>query len=164
MPRFRIAWLMVAIVFVALDLAAIRGLLGVRDTYANLVGLGVLPMANFLALGAILSAVRPKCPPFLVGFEVFGAVAMLACHMWAWVSPDSLTRCLLALIVPVADSLRETWGEPATYYAIHAIASVLLTVPQVIFALVGGSLASLVAALVARRRRKRLEAVPESPP
>ena len=54
MPRFRIAWLMAAIALVAIDLGAIRGLLGVRDTYANLVGLGVLPMANLLALGAVL--------------------------------------------------------------------------------------------------------------
>ena len=159
MPRFRIAWLMAAIAIVAIDLAAIRGLLGVRDTYANLVGLGVLPMANLLALGAILGATRPKSPPFFVGFEVFGVVAMLACHMWAWLSPDSLTWFLLEHILSVEGSLRASWGELETYYTRYAIASVLLTLPQVIFALVGGCLASRVAALGARRRRRRSELV-----
>lgn len=159
MPRFRIAWLMAAIALVAFDLGAIRGLLGVRDTFANLVGVGVLPMANLLALGAILGATRRKFPPFLAGFEVFGAVAMLACLMGAWLSPDSLARCINELTIPVADTLRETWGEPATYYACYAMAIILLTLPQVIFALLVGGLASL----DARRQRRRLEAVAESP-
>lgn len=155
MPRLRIAWLMAAIALVALDLGAIRGLFEFRDMFSELVGVGVLPMANLLALGAVLGAGRRKWPPFLAGFEVFGAVAMLACLMWAWLSPDSLARCINELTVPIADTLSETWGEPATLYACYAMAIVLLTLPQVIFAIVGGGLASL----DARRQRRRLESI-----
>lgn len=54
MPRLRIAWLMAAIALVAIDLGAIRGLFEFRDMFSKLVGVGVLPMANLLALGAVL--------------------------------------------------------------------------------------------------------------
>ena len=145
---------MLAVVFVAFDLGAIRGLFGVRDTFAELVGVGALPMANVLALAAILGASRPKFPTFLTGFVVFGAAAMLACLAWAWQSPDSLTMLLLRLLAPVTKALRAASGGPLNY----AIASVLLGAPQAIFAVLGGTLASLLTSF-ARRRRLRSELV-----
>lgn len=147
-PRFRIAWLMVAVALVAVDLGAIRGLFEFRDTFSELVGVGVLPMANLLAVGAAVGAARRRFPPFLAGFEVFGAAAMLACLTWAWLSPNSLTLGLLRLLIPVTHHFRtELFGVgPANY----AIAGLLLSLPQVGFALLGGGLASF----VARRRRR----------
>lgn len=80
-PRFRIAWVMVAVAIAALDFTAIRALLG---PYTNsleyqktmLLLLGALPMANVLAVGMLIGQRRPASRPFLLGFEAFGAMAL----------------------------------------------------------------------------------------
>jgi hypothetical protein len=79
-PRFRIAWLMVAVAIAAVDFAATRAVLsdlydGARDT-ALLLLLGALPMANVLAVGMLIAYPRPTSRPFLLGFEIFGALAL----------------------------------------------------------------------------------------
>jgi hypothetical protein len=160
-PRFRIAWLMVVVAFVALDLGAIRGLFGVRDTFAELVLVGVLPMANILAAVAILGAVRRGFPPFLVGFEVFGAAAMLACLAWAWLSPDALTVYLVGILLLVVRLFRtESFGVGLVNYT---IAGVLLSLPEVVLALLGGWLTSLAATSLARRRRRSVSRRADAP-
>src|SRR4051794_21903333 len=74
MPRFRIAWGMVAVAIAALDFAAIRASLEFRE--AVLLVLGALPMANVLAVGILIARQRPGSRPFLLGFEAFGAMAL----------------------------------------------------------------------------------------
>ena len=72
-PRFRIAWVMVAVAIAALNLAVIRVLLG--SPVGELVVLGALPMANVLAVGLLIGLRRRGSRPFLLGFEAFGAMA-----------------------------------------------------------------------------------------
>ena len=74
MPRFRIAWIMVAVAIAALDFAAIRASLDIRE--AVLFVLGALPMANVLAVGILIAQQRPGSRPFFLGFEAFGAMAL----------------------------------------------------------------------------------------
>jgi hypothetical protein len=74
-PRFRIAWVMVAIAIVALDFGAIRALIGLNSLAADSLLLGALPMANVLAVGLLIGQTHPGIRPFLLGFETFGAVA-----------------------------------------------------------------------------------------
>ena len=153
MPRFRIAWLMAAVAFVALDFAAIRALFGLRDGFSELVGLGVLPMANLLAIVAVVVAKGRGSRPFLVGFVASGAAATLSCFAWSWLSPDSLTRGLVVLLIPIAQSLRTNAFGPTNFL----IAGVLLSTPQLALALLGGGLSSVVG------RRKRASAIGPEP-
>jgi hypothetical protein len=74
-PRFRIAWIMFAVAIAAINFAPIRalndpGLGGV------LVVVGALPVANVLVVGMLIARKRPGSRPFLLGFEVFGALAL----------------------------------------------------------------------------------------
>src|SRR3954454_2036881 len=75
MPRFRIAGVMVAIAIAALDFAAIRAFLDIPDVF--LLVLGAVPMANVLAVGILIGQQRPGSRPFLLGFEAFGAMALV---------------------------------------------------------------------------------------
>jgi hypothetical protein len=52
-PRFRIAWLMVAVAIAAVDSGAIRAMLGIRPDAAILLVFGALPMANVLVVGLL---------------------------------------------------------------------------------------------------------------
>ncbi len=82
MPRFRIAWLMVAVAIAGIDFGVIRTLLA-----ELFLVMGALSMANVLVVGLLIAQQRPSSRPFLWGFEVFGAMA-------------------LALLYPPSDSLR----------------------------------------------------------
>ena len=75
-PRFRIASIMVVVAIVALDLVAIRALLGFRSLMGELLILGALPMANVLAVGLLIGQRRPGNRPFLLGFVPFGAMSL----------------------------------------------------------------------------------------
>jgi hypothetical protein len=58
-PRFRIAWLMVAVAIAALDFAAIGAILGSgADDFGIFLLLGALPMANVLAVGILIGQRR----------------------------------------------------------------------------------------------------------
>ena len=87
LPRFRIAWVMVAVAIAALDFGAIRACLdslnrdrGILLFWArpitNVLAVGTLPMANVLAVGTMISQRRPGRGPFGIGFEAFGAMAL----------------------------------------------------------------------------------------
>jgi hypothetical protein len=76
MPRFRIAWLMVAVAIAGINFAAIRALLDLNGTAAQLLLVGALPMANVLIVGIMIARQRVRSRPFLLGFEVFGAIAL----------------------------------------------------------------------------------------
>ncbi len=83
MPRIRIAWVMVFVVVAALNFWFFR--ICYYDLGANLgsvvnmfdvLYIGSMPMANILLLGILISLQRRGIRPFLMGFEVFGAVAL----------------------------------------------------------------------------------------
>jgi hypothetical protein len=79
-PRFRIAWVMVAVAIVALDVWAIGAVYDLRSGDQNmtdLLGTGAIPMANILAISQLMRLRRHESPPFLLGFQAFGAIAMV---------------------------------------------------------------------------------------
>ena len=75
-PRFRIAWVMVAVAFAALDFVAIRAFVDSPSPVSENLLFGALPMANVLAVGLLIARQRPESRPFLLGFEIFGATAL----------------------------------------------------------------------------------------
>jgi hypothetical protein len=76
-PRFRIALIMLIIAVIALDLGAMRAVSDLESRFLFLLCVLVIPMANILAVGLLLAVLRPRSRPFLKGFEVFGAMALV---------------------------------------------------------------------------------------
>lgn len=73
-PRFRIAWVMVAVAIAAINFGVMREVVGSRSSRNIVLLLGSLPMANVLMVGVLINQRRPGWRPFLLGFEVFGAM------------------------------------------------------------------------------------------
>ena len=153
MPRFRIAWVMVAIAIAALDFAAIRAFF-VSGEVALLV-LGALPMANILAVGILIAQQRPGSRPFLLGFEAFGAMA-LALFVAVVVASLFLDnyRLITSYLTPVILSIEKSIGpnRPFVFIPIGLFAMVvMLGWPQLVFALIGGSLSRRFKITITRR-------------
>jgi hypothetical protein len=141
MPRFRIAWVMVAVAIAAFDFGAIRAMFGSPMGHSLL--LGALPMANVLAVGILVGQQRPGSRPFLLGFEVFGAMA-LAFYVvaFAWFFPES-HKLVGSYLAPWLGLMEEAIGRnrPFAFVPIACFGIVvMLGWPQVAFALIGGSL------------------------
>jgi hypothetical protein len=159
-PRFCIAWLMVAVAIAAIDFAAIRALLGLGASLVRgllLVGalaslvwglllVGALPMANMLIVGILIARQRVKSRPFLLGFEVFGVIA-LALYIYlatsSPLSPLSARGPIESYLLLVFDPLNAVIGSyhPFVRSAIQLFVGVLMLIgPQLVFALAGGFL------------------------
>ena len=139
-PRFRIAWVMVAVAIAALDFAAIRAVLGYPEV--GLLVVGALPMANLLAVGILIGQQRPGCRPFLLGFEAFGAMALALFVALASFSPWGYGLIYSYLVLGI-EPMEKIIGQdrpfvfiPITLFGVV----VMLGWPQVAFALIGGSL------------------------
>jgi hypothetical protein len=143
-PRFRIAWVMVAVAFAALDFAAIRALLpghanALDDQRGVCLLLGALPMANVLAVGMLIGQRRPASRPFLLGFEAFGAMALVLFIALATCFPREVVIPYFApFVAPVERFIGP--GRPLYIPIGGLVVAVVLVGPQVVFALVGGFL------------------------
>ena len=132
---------MVAVAFAAFDFAAIGAILGSgADDIGIFLLLGALPMANVLAVGILIGQRRSGSSPFLLGFETFGAMA-LALYV------ALLNYCLRKLVIPylslLIGVLEQTIGRdrPFVFMPVLVCGSVvMLGLPQVVFALIGGVL------------------------
>jgi hypothetical protein len=163
MPRFRIAWVMVAIAIAALDFAAIRAFF-VSGEVALLV-LGALPMATILAVGILIAQQRPGSRPFLLGFEAFGAMALatfIAFVTLVSFFPDNhglrffpdnhglIDSYLAPVIQPIEKSIGQ--NRPFVFIPIVLFAYVVMFGwPQLVFALIGGSLSRRFRITITRR-------------
>ena len=144
-PRFRIAWVMVAVAIAALDFGAIRALLArhgsaLDDQRSMCLLLGALPMANVLAVGMLIGQRRPGSRPFLLGFEAFGAMALAFYIALASCFPREV---VLPYVTPVLAPIERTIGNDRPFVMIPivcVVAVALLGWPQVAFALAGGFL------------------------
>jgi hypothetical protein len=67
---------MAVIAIAALNLGAIRAVTDHLGPVSSLLAGGALPMANVMALGLVVGCVHRRSRPFLVGFEVLGALAL----------------------------------------------------------------------------------------
>jgi hypothetical protein len=139
-PRFRIASIMVVVAIVALNLVAIRVLLGFRSLMGELLILGALPMANVLAVGLVIGQRRPGNRPFLLGFVPFGAMALAVYVATATSFPREI---VVSCLTPVNDYLESIIGphRPLLFIPAQTFVYVLmLGLPQLVFGLIGGIL------------------------
>jgi len=132
-------WLLTLVVVAALDCAALRFPLSGRRLTLIMTLLGVLPMANLLFLGLLISLRGEGMRfPFWVGFELAGLLVLLIYG----VSTIHHAQDLREL---VAGALRLV-GPPGSL-TFPAAAAVLL-LPQVLLAFLGGCLSEHVVSSV----------------
>jgi hypothetical protein len=137
-PRFRIAWVMVAIAIAALDFGAIRSWLEFNSLAADSLLLGALPMANVLMVGILVGRWRPGSRPFVLGFETFGAMA-LAVYAALSVYHDA------AAVTAYLELYKGSWETiindlpPFAFTLVRICLFVVILIwPQMAFALIGG--------------------------
>lgn len=120
--RFRIASLMIAVAIAALDFAAIRAMLNFREGVS--LSLGALPMANVLAVCILIGQRRPEHRPLLLGFAVFGALA-LAVYVALWsFFPDGALRPYVKLFIPPLHKIIDR-DHPLVFIPITCFAGVI---------------------------------------
>ncbi|MFO0892050.1 MAG: hypothetical protein U0790_23300 [Isosphaeraceae bacterium] len=153
MPRIRIAWVMAAIAVAAFNFAAIRAMFDYP--LSEPLVFGALPMANVLALGILVGRRRPGSRPFLLGFVAFGATALA---LFVTFSSASLLlenyTLINAYLTPVMRPIEESIGQNRPFIFIPTALFayvVMLGWPQLVFALIGGSLSRRYRITITRR-------------
>jgi hypothetical protein len=151
-PRFRIAWVMVAVAIVAFDFGAGRSMVDSGGNVGAFLMLGALPMANILAVGILIGRRRPGSRPFLLGFETFGTM-VLALYVVSTILFD--VDLVVDQLTPVLETMAEAVDAFPPFVSIPVLYSaimVMLVLPQVVFALIGGLLSRKYRINITRRR------------
>jgi hypothetical protein len=153
-PRFRIRWLMVAVAIVAVAFGAVRavGDLGAGDG-RRLLLFGAFPMANILVIGPLLARKDPRSRPFLLGFEIFAALALSAFVLLMTFFPSRNGPVFWYLSLAFHALERIIGQEPTRVHQLidFLVEGFLLSIPQFVFALIGGFLSQWLISTVARR-------------
>jgi hypothetical protein len=142
-PRLRIVWVMILVAFAALEFAAIRAVIDLGGPTNYLLGLGAMPMANILVAGSLVGRRCLGGRAFLVGFEVFGAIALASYVVSAtafareWVIPY-----ISLMHTPLMAHIDSSISMPLPFYAVvyYLVLAVLLGLPLLGCALIGGFL------------------------
>jgi hypothetical protein len=153
LPRFRIAWVMVAIAIAAINFGAFRAAYD-SQTGGVMLTIGALPMADVLILGILIARQSLPSRPFLLGFVVFGgiALALYVCLVTFCVLNGfwPMTWYLSFAFDPLFRLFRPT--ETLAIIAIEVPVAVLMLVgPQLVFALIGGFLSRRYRITITRR-------------
>jgi hypothetical protein len=154
--RVRIAWFVVFVVLAILNFDAIRVLTKFQNgiyraktieeqrTFERMskmcftLEFGALPMANILLLGLMIGYWRPGSRRFVWGFEALGVTALALYIAGATVFNDELLWPYLKLVI---EPMVKTHGGLLTtveYWCLQAILAVMLVLPQMAIALIGG--------------------------
>ena len=154
LPRFRIAWAMVAIAIAiaALDFVAIWTFIDSPSPGGEELLLGALPMANVLAVSILIGRYRPGSRPFILGFAAFGAMALA--HYVGWAIRASPGDLISLCVKPFVDLIGRTIGRDNPYLLIPIVACgvvIMLGSPQFLFAMIGGFLSRRYKVTITRR-------------
>jgi hypothetical protein len=138
---------MVAVAIAAVHFGAMRALFqqGLREMFLLL---GALPMADVLIVGFLIARQPLRSRPFLLGFEVFGAIALAVYILLTTLTPSDANGGdggpLNSYASLVLDPLRAVIGPGPLSLAELAIewfvGLLMLVGPQLVFALIGGFL------------------------
>jgi hypothetical protein len=152
---------MLAVAIAAIDLTAIRAYLGPSSPFGDELLLGALPMANVLAGGILFGQRRPGSNPFLLGFEIFGALA-LASYVVLTISFPGPGGPIYSYVSTVLEPVVALIGHdnPIVFIPIVClVAVVMLLWPQVAIALIGGVVARWFRGSEPREHRDHVEPV-----
>ena len=147
-PRLSIAWSMVGVALVALNLSVIRAL---ADGYQEQFLFDALPTANILLLVAVAGFRRRRLRAFALGFVVAGASSSIAYQIWSDIHPWEW----LSYFQPLSNiAVRIRDAYPASHMPIvYAMMIVVFTLPHTIIGLAGGYLTAKEWTIMARRRQ-----------
>jgi hypothetical protein len=150
-PRFRIAWVMVFVAVAAINFAAVRLELDHHNEFGEMLVLGAMPMASVLAVGLLFGLRRPDRRPYLFGFTLFGAMALVFSVILNVFFREATLVPYVSLFLeplwPIIGLARSVVWISAAY----SIAVGVLTLPQVAFALIGGFLLRRYGVTITRR-------------
>ena len=151
-PRIRIAWVMFAIAAFAIDLTVMRALVDYPSPMGEDLLFGALPMTNVLAVGLLIAQHRPRSRPFLLGFELFGAIALAAYIAWALLfpGPGGIRPYVSIVLDPIVATMGQT-RSLVTLPILWLVVFSMLSLPQVAFALIGGFLSRRYKVTIIRR-------------
>jgi hypothetical protein len=148
LPRLSIAWSMVGVALVALNLAAIRAL---ADGFQEQLLFDALPTLNLMALAAIIGRHRRRLRPYALGFVVAGSFSLLAYQIWAENHPWECLRYFQPLS-DIAVRIRDAY--PHSHMPIvYTMLIVVFAVPHSIVGIVGGCLTAKGWEIMARRKQ-----------
>jgi hypothetical protein len=153
LPRIRIAWVMFAVAILAVDFTVMRALLDGPPPLAEELLFGALPMANVLVVGLLIAFQRPPNRAFLLGFELFGAIALTFYIALAILSPGP-SGPIRPYVAIVLDPIVAPMGLTRSLSSVLTIWLVVLFMlgwPQVTFALIGGFLSRRYKVTINRR-------------
>jgi hypothetical protein len=152
MPRFRIAWVMVFVAVAAINFAAVRLELAHYTELGEMLVLGAMPMASVLAVGLLFGLGRPDRRPFVFGFTLFGAMALVfSVILTVFFREATVVACVTLFLEPLWRIIgpdRSVVWIPVAY----SIGVGVLTLPQVAFALLGGFLSRRFTVTITARR------------
>jgi hypothetical protein len=131
---------MVFVALAALNFTVIRVVLDHRSNTSTLLGLGALPMANILAVGLLIGHRRRGSRPFLLGFEVFGATALALYVASVSSFGEEVVIAYLRLLLDPLEKILGRYPLGVLVATLCSVAVVMLSLPQVAFALIGGFL------------------------
>jgi hypothetical protein len=136
---------------------------GVALMIATPIMLNVLGVCVFLMIRALVRL--GECGPALCGFFVAGMVAMIVVTVCTMIFPDPIFDPIVAVIQPLFEPFKERMSGESAEVLATMIVSVVLTVPQLVFALIGGLLNRRLGGftVVTGRRLRRMDAT-DNPP
>jgi hypothetical protein len=138
-PRFKIAFVMEFVVIAAIDFAWIRWVLDHYNYATELLISGALPMLNVLAISMLIARQRPSSRTFLVGFGSFGVWALVLYVVLAISFANEILLPYVSLFLEPLTNIVDARTQRARFALIaYPIAIVVFTVPQVMFAVLGG--------------------------
>ena len=160
-PRFRISWLMIVVAIAALNFGAIRIWYqhlpydDVHSVWIETLTFGGLPMANLLAVGIMVCIRQPQTRPFLWGFATFGGLALAFFGVLAYFYTDQVIRPSVVWFFELefVETAIRGFRRDARNLIQYFIGTLLLGLPQLAFALIGGQL-SRKFGIVKRHRRR----------
>jgi hypothetical protein len=143
--------MMAFVAFAALYFGGVRAFDKLISPMPQAFLLGTLPMTIILATAIVIGQLRPGPNLFLSGFEVFGAMALAA---YAALILSSSPKALHHYFALLDEPWDKTIGDASSFHASLIspfILVVILVLPQLAFALLGGFLSRRFKVIIVRR-------------
>ena len=143
-PHTKIAWLIAVVAIIALNAVVFRAWSRAADPTVPALMIGAVPMLQILALGFVVRSTAPERRRFLNGFLTFGLLALAGyVALSVLFADDLIVPAIRFALEPLVAILREgPYLDTADLVFLYALGSLLMVLPQLLFALIGGLLSS----------------------
>jgi hypothetical protein len=147
MPRVRVSWAMAFIAMVAMELAVLRAIVRFNSLsfttawVVQIVGLACQGVLTVLAIGLLAGYHRRAVRPFLVGFGAFGIAALPLFTMGVVAYSQELIIFSQTAVRPIVELFSNgPLVSSVSHWLIAGIIEVVISLPLLAFAAIGGFL------------------------